>query len=69
MGYYILGVIILLLLIVFISDLIREARDKEDIEDFDTEEYFNFLQSQYPGKLGYREEFGKEDDDKNGYRK
>lgn len=60
MGYYILGIIIFLLLIVFISDLIRDARDKKDAEDFDVDEYFERLQSQYPGTFAYRDEFSDE---------
>jgi hypothetical protein len=60
MGYYILGIIIFLLLIVFISDLIRQAKDTDEIDDFDTEEYFNRLSSQYPGTFAYREEFSEE---------
>lgn len=59
MGYYILGIIIFLLLIVFISDLIRDARDKKD-EDFDIDEYFERLSSQYPGTFAYRDEFSEE---------
>jgi len=64
MGYYILGIIIFLLLIVFISDLVRQARDSEQTDDFDTDEFFDRLSSQYPGTFAYREEFSEEYIDK-----
>lgn len=60
MGYYILGIIIFLLLIVFVSDLIRQARDNKEVDDFDVDEYFERLSSQYPGTYAYREEFSEE---------
>lgn len=59
MGYYILGTIIFLLLIVFISDLLRNSKDNRS-EDFDNDEYFNRLSSQYPGTFAYKEEFSEE---------
>lgn len=64
MGYYILGIIIFLLLIVFISDLIRSARDSDNRDDYDTDEYYNRLSSQYPGTFAYKEEFSEEYIDK-----
>ncbi|QVK18957.1 hypothetical protein KHQ81_04395 [Mycoplasmatota bacterium] len=60
MGYYILGIIIFLLLIVFISDLLRQARDSDTRENFDSDEYYDRLSSQYPGTYSYREEFSED---------
>ncbi len=60
MGYYILGIIIFLLMIVFISDLIRQGHDKDDVDDFDPDEYFNRLSSQYPRTFNYKEEISEE---------
>ncbi len=60
MGYYILGIIIFLLLIVFVSDLVRQSRDSDQIDEFDTDEYFNRLSTQYPGTFAYREEFSED---------
>ncbi len=64
MGYYILGIIIFLLLTVFISDLVRQAKDNDHVDAFDNEDYYNRLSGQYPGSYTYREEFAKEHLDK-----
>ncbi len=59
MGYYILGTIIFLLLIVFISDLLRNSQDNRG-EEIDNDEFYNQLSNQYPGTFAYKEEFSEE---------
>jgi len=55
MGYYILGIIILLLLIVFISDLLREARGSDD-------KFYRNISNPYPGDYDFYHEFAEEND-------
>ncbi|NLC94681.1 MAG: hypothetical protein GX676_03205 [Bacilli bacterium] len=54
MGYYILGIIILLLLIVFISDLLREARGGD--------KFYRNISNPYPGEYDFYHEFAEEND-------